>query len=650
MRIVRPSATTIRMFIYFIFNVFLILICLNGHHLNVSGFPSDQQSSSSPTTFDPEIPSSPSLLIVATNKLVKKLSVEATNSASTIYRHTDYSAVENITSLGIHVMNQYIFISDSSGNIRRITIKHAKKSSSHGSSSSLSSLTSSSSSSSGLTPSKTIFKGKNYSINHTSNLSIDWLNQKIYFVANNAQISRCDLHGDFYELLVEGFDEGSQPGRREVPSNLMVDPINGYLFYALTQTITSGIYRIDLNHFSKGHTVTHKATSEYILSEPTINVFTLDYEKQLIYYPKPSRNGSTAIISMKYDGKHPMNIREPEIMIKSQFGSHSSEFKGIVHYNQMFYWTNGKAFYKEERHPTTGQIFHNEFYLPGQYADDVLISVTIMFQGLQPTPRPHTAVENITALFTDTSGRAYWNKPSLPPGMGKGSWQHWKYELSIRPNVTNSSEVLRDQLIDNNSRISQLAPETEYIIKVRAYSLAGKGPWSAPFIGKTMKSASVPIATVIGEAPSKPEVKDVDSNHWIISWEGSNSNGAEMVHYELELKDISGDVWLPVYKGTQTSWSISGITEEREYQFKVRARTRFGESTWASDDNQKFWYTRRSGKSSSDFVVVAITMAFMIFAVLVGGVYYYVMHYRKLSCLNVRVVYLLIQFVPDMMR
>jgi proto-oncogene tyrosine-protein kinase ROS len=69
---------------------------------------------------------------------------------------------------------------------------------------------------------------------------------------------------------------------------------------------------------------------------------------------------------------------------------------------------------------------------------------------------------------------------------GKGAWQNWSYELHITDETVGVT-VYKKNVNATSYTIQHLKANTEYVIKVGAYTSSGKGPWSSEFRGKTLK-------------------------------------------------------------------------------------------------------------------------------------------------------------------
>ena len=70
--------------------------------------------------------------------------------------------------------------------------------------------------------------------------------------------------------------------------------------------------------------------------------------------------------------------------------------------------------------------------------------------------------------------------------LGKGAYSEWEYEVFILQD-DGSMNSFQETTTGMALEISNLEPDTQYQVKVRAKSLSGAGPWSDVFYGKTLK-------------------------------------------------------------------------------------------------------------------------------------------------------------------
>ncbi|RWS20045.1 proto-oncogene tyrosine-protein kinase ROS-like protein, partial [Leptotrombidium deliense] len=191
-------------------------------------------------------------LILASEKNVFKQSHDIMQLPETMFRLTDYSAFDNITSIAIHVSLKFVFVSDTSGTIRRICFRESRN-----------------------FQVKTIYKpSKKINSNHIY-LSIDWLNYKLYF-NEEISISKIDLNGNNKYDVITNFVH--------MITELHIDPYNAYLYYAYEDNMEVGIYRVDMNLIKSKTVRFHE--SRLIYKDTAVTVLTVDYANYRIYLPK----------------------------------------------------------------------------------------------------------------------------------------------------------------------------------------------------------------------------------------------------------------------------------------------------------------------------------------------------------------------------
>lgn len=385
-------------------------------------------------------------LFLASTKEVARRNTELLLDEDIIYHLTDYNDNANITGMAIHVLKKYLFVSDTSGAVRRIFLKENS-----------------------FNQVLRIINGSN----NPSHLSIDWLNDKLYWIEDN-RICRCNLDGEFIETVISGF--------RHRPLDMKVDPYNGYLYFLLNDAHNNtGLYRLDLA-FITGERKLNHANVQLIYQNQRISTFAVNYFNYRIYFPVAS---SKSIFSITIDGKDAVNIRD-----NSNSADVFVDIENMIIYNRKLYFTKGENISWEEYHEEEKMYYHNVYN-----TETRLVSLLLMDYQSQPYPIPLNPVENVQVVFLDTSAKIYWEKPGLFGGSGRGAWQDWKYEVHIEETDT---DVVHLGVVNNRTNCDafELKPNAEYRIKVRAFSIAGKGAWSNVFQGRTLPS--------LESWPSKP--------------------------------------------------------------------------------------------------------------------------------------------------
>lgn len=84
--------------------------------------------------------------------------------------------------------------------------------------------------------------------------------------------------------------------------------------------------------------------------------------------------------------------------------------------------------------------------------------------------------------------------------------------------------------------------------------------------------------SVITDAPGKPEVLDVTKNTVSLVWsKPKNDGGSKIIGYYVEALKVPGDKWVRCNTSSQNvpreEYSVSGLEEGAQYQFRVIAKT-----------------------------------------------------------------------------
>ena len=122
--------------------------------------------------------------------------------------------------------------------------------------------------------------------------------------------------------------------------------------------------------------------------------------------------------------------------------------------------------------------------------------------------------------------------------------------------------------------ITGLTRATAYQFRVRAVNSEGNGPWSA-----------VRSATTSAELPSAPTLTAtvVSSTRIDLMWTEPSNGGAAITGYDVEYKLATASGWTDAgHTGTVRTDSITGLTRDSAYQFRVRATNSAGDGPWSS--------------------------------------------------------------------
>lgn len=119
-------------------------------------------------------------------------------------------------------------------------------------------------------------------------------------------------------------------------------------------------------------------------------------------------------------------------------------------------------------------------------SDNSFVSVNVLMNASQPVPIPVNPPTGVQAILGVERVKISWQAPYLLGGQGKGAWQDWLYELEIKNEFT--GETIHQKGIAGSSHtVYNLKERSKYLIKVAAFTNAGRGPWSTEFRGQTLR-------------------------------------------------------------------------------------------------------------------------------------------------------------------
>ncbi|XP_011346152.2 proto-oncogene tyrosine-protein kinase ROS isoform X2 [Ooceraea biroi] len=390
-----------------------------------------------PTVKDTQLP----ILIVGGEHVVLKQGADLLDSPSIVYKTESV-----IRGVAIHVASAQLFVSTSSGYVKRTSIIKPSEPDII------------------LSPDRMNFK--------PLTLSVDWLNLHLYVlgevkhVTTVWQIARCNLDGRGLTVAMAGLITK--------PSHVEVDPYNGYLFWVTR----GGLYRLDLADISNG--VKHEVQPYLILEDAHLGAFTVDHTNFRLLVPHHTQN---TVISVSLDGREVLDLRA---------NTQSPKFNNVVSLamaNGLFYWTNGEEILNENYHSGQNRYFHNAYPTRSSPSDGCFISVSVLMNASQPIPVPVNPPTGVQAVLGAERAKVSWQAPHLLGGQGKGAWQNWSYELEIKDEST-SETIHQKDVAGSSHTVHNLRERSEYSIKAAAYTSAGRGPWSTEFRGRTLRDGS----------------------------------------------------------------------------------------------------------------------------------------------------------------
>ncbi|XP_050027352.2 proto-oncogene tyrosine-protein kinase ROS isoform X2 [Dermacentor andersoni] len=403
---------------------------------NLGMGPADKRNiTTPPQSVSNMIPIPEPYLIIATKRQVLRQGLSIMDAAVAEF-YTPSHSVE-IVGVGMHVSQNVLFVADSSGTIYRVDLSEKFRYSPimHNASS------------------------------HPGLLSVDWLSQLLYIV-EDGQITRCNFTGQDCRTAVWGFEQR--------PSEMKVDPYNGYLYWVLQNGTTGGLYRIDLARILKSAAARHDA--QLLVKDTDLRTFVVDYKNYRLLLPKKSQN---TVVSVSLSAGDETDVRRNSQ--RHQF----TDVRRLDAHGGNLYWTTAAEAFGEEYHDKGDKFYHNKYTLEGH----PLVYLGVFHPLSQPFPVPVNPVQGVQAIFKEDLAKIAWEKPRLLGGLGAGAWQQWLYEVRVQDQST-QVYIYAMNISETTTTVRNLRPDTAYSVKVRAYSPGGRGPWSVDFVGRTLRKPS----------------------------------------------------------------------------------------------------------------------------------------------------------------
>nr|XP_006823016.1 PREDICTED: titin-like [Saccoglossus kowalevskii] len=136
------------------------------------------------------------------------------------------------------------------------------------------------------------------------------------------------------------------------------------------------------------------------------------------------------------------------------------------------------------------------------------------------------------------------------------------------------SKVNKDAVKNPKLTVENLTEGTTYEFRVSAKNDAGVGNPSEPSVPTKAKPPYD-----IPESPGKPDVTDVTASTMTLTWAAPVSDGGSPITtYVIESKDSFSTRWNNITKDkiTDLTYTVSGLMEGSEYQFRIKAQNAAG--------------------------------------------------------------------------
>ncbi|XP_067848326.1 proto-oncogene tyrosine-protein kinase ROS-like [Heptranchias perlo] len=293
-----------------------------------------------------------------------------------------------------------------------------------------------------------------------SDLSVDWLYSKLYFVIDQ-QVLRCDVKNCSTEVIVM---------LTSSPVQTVADPFSGYLFIGFMDSL----YRMTL----PGIALEVESNSmEPIIANTSLLTFSWNPSfKRLIYI---SGRGSTV---------HYIFLDGTETSMDSLLPFDTASIQHVGYSCNLWVFSNGRQVFTAEEHD--GQLYPTEVSVElCSEKDGNFDNLFLWDLSTQPLPVPLHEPTYLQVVLGFNSAALTWRKPLPGAGLGPNAWQQWSYDmLIVNGNISNYKE----QINSTNITLYGLNSSTVYTFRIRASSPGGKGPWSSIFQGTTLEEGVNP--------------------------------------------------------------------------------------------------------------------------------------------------------------
>ena len=208
-------------------------------------------------------------------------------------------------------------------------------------------------------------------------------------------------------------------------------------------------------------------------------------------------------------------------------------------------------------------------------SDDITITI-------DPFPPPQTMEAPDVAPIDDsyTTLQINWMAPTSANGIKA-------YQLEFRPDGETTytrislPAMTAEYILGSGDEV--LTQDTLYYVRMRAQN--NDDLWALQFSPEgSERTNEQPVAP---EAPAAPTVTTLSTNHTslVVVWTAPNDNGFVITDYDVQYRLYeSSDTFTPHdFTGPDLSTTITGLTEDMQYEIQVRAENEGGESDWSEN-------------------------------------------------------------------
>ena len=229
----------------------------------------------------------------------------------------------------------------------------------------------------------------------------------------------------------------------------------------------------------------------------------------------------------------------------------------------------------------------------GTDSADATVTISVTDVNEPPAAPAAPAVAGLSG--STTSLTVSW---SAPPNTGKPAIT--SYDVQYRQGNSGGFTNGPQDATATSATITGLMASTSYQVQVRATNDEGDSAWSGSGSGTTGTTTTAPVA------PAAPTVAAVSSStrSLAVSWIAPADGGSAITGYNVQYRQgTSGDFTNWPLKVTDTSLTISGLTQNTLYEVQVQATNAVGDSDWSASG---------SGTTNADTTPPTLVSAYVI--------------------------------------
>ncbi|KAF0289273.1 Proto-oncogene tyrosine-protein kinase ROS [Amphibalanus amphitrite] len=375
------------------------------------------------------------MLIIGSGDLILRLKMNVTSAPRTVYR-ADKGV--NITGTAMDVSSAQLFLATSAGRVLRLPLDGSA--------------------------SRPVDVTPVGLAGQPALLALDWLAGALYGLV-------AAPGGDWtVQRWLLDDPKASDTGLRFAarPAHMAVDPQNGYFYYSVSEpSPDAGLFRCSFDNMTSAERVASGADLNFA-------TFVIDHTNFSVLVPGREKNTVFALSMISWSRA---DIRSGAV--RPQYDG----MLALAEHARTLCWSRGQHIYLETYRADRRAHYANQFMFSQTRLP--VISLHVQHPASQPRPAPASPPRELQVVFHSGRALARWQPPALSGLAGPAAWSHWTYQLRLTDAAGRSRDV--ENITGTEVTVEKLAPDTQYTLQVRALSVSGLGPWSAPFRGRTLE-------------------------------------------------------------------------------------------------------------------------------------------------------------------